>query len=44
MTLKREVAAWEQKRNAAVVTIEWHFTTTHARVKLKKLYPNIQLQ
>jgi hypothetical protein len=43
-TLKREVAAWEQKRNSAKVTIDWQFTTTHARVKLKKLYPNIQLQ
>jgi hypothetical protein len=42
--LKREVAAWQQARNAAVVKVEWHFTTADARVKLKKLYPTIELQ
>lgn len=40
-TLKQEVAAWERDRNAAGVTIDWQFTTTDARVKLKKLYPTI---
>ncbi len=43
-TLRREVAAWEKARNAAVVKVDWQFTTTKARVKLKKLYPTIQLQ
>jgi DDE superfamily endonuclease len=43
-TLKREVAAWEKARNAAVVKVEWQFTTADARVKLKQLYPKIQLQ
>src|SRR5581483_5354602 len=43
-TLKREVAAWERDRNAAVVKVDWQFTTADARVKLKKLYPTIQLQ
>ena len=43
-TLRREVAAWEAARNAAVVKVEWHFTTADARVKLKRLYPTIQLQ
>lgn len=43
-TLAREVAAWEAKRNAAGVMAEWQFTTADARVKLKKLYPTIQLQ
>jgi DDE superfamily endonuclease len=38
-TLKREVAAWEQKRNQAQVTIDWRFTTADARIKLKRLYP-----
>jgi transposase len=42
--LRREVAAWEQKRNAAVVKVDWQFTTADARVKLKKLYPTVQLQ
>jgi hypothetical protein len=43
-TLRREVAAWEAARNAAVVSVEWHFTTADARVRLKKLYPTIKLQ
>ena len=42
--LKREVAAWEKARNAAVVKVDWQFTTADARVKLKKLYPTIELQ
>jgi len=43
-TLRREVAAWEQKRNVAVVKVDGQFTTADARVKLKRLYPTIQLQ
>ena len=43
-TLAREVAAWEARRNAAGVKADWQFTTADARVKLKKLYPTIQLQ
>lgn len=42
-TLTREVAAWEQQRNTAESRIDWQFTTTDARVKLKKLYPSIEL-
>ena len=37
-----EVAAWERRRNEAEVTVEWRFTTTDARIKLKRLYPSIQ--
>jgi hypothetical protein len=43
-TLREEVQAWEEARNAAVVTVDWQFTTTDARVKLKKLYPTLELQ
>jgi hypothetical protein len=43
-TLRREVAAWEQARNAAVAKVDWQFTTADARVKLKRLYPTIELQ
>ena len=43
-TLAREVAAWEERRNAAGVKADWQFTTADARVKLKKLYPTIQPQ
>jgi hypothetical protein len=39
--LAREVAAWEAKRNAAEVTINWRFTTADARIKLKHLYPTL---
>lgn len=42
--LRREVGAWEARRNAAVVKVDWQFTTADARVRLKKLYPTVQLQ
>ena len=39
--MRREIAAWEQKRNQANATVDWQFTTGDARVKLKRLYPEI---
>ncbi len=39
-TLKREVAAWERQRNKAKETIDWRFSITDAREKLKRLYPS----
>lgn len=42
-TLVREVGAWECERNAAQVTINWHFTTDDARIKLRHLYPTISI-
>jgi hypothetical protein len=44
LTLQREVQSWEQARNAAVVKVNWQFTTADARVKLHSLYPTIQMQ
>ena len=41
--LTREVKAWEKNRNDASVGVDWQFTTADARIKLKKLYPSIQL-
>ena len=38
-TLEREVAAWVAKRNAAIRTIDWRFTTDDARIKLDHLDP-----
>lgn len=38
-TLGREVAAWQAERNAAQATVDWHFTSADARVKLRRLYP-----
>jgi hypothetical protein len=42
--LRREVAAWERERNAAVARVDWQFTTADARTKLKRLYPSLELQ
>jgi DDE superfamily endonuclease len=41
-TLKRQIAGWEEKRNAAPPQITWQFTTQNARVKLRSLYPSLQ--
>ena len=43
VTLATEVAAWEADRNARAATIDWRFTTTDARIKLKHLYPPLSL-
>jgi len=42
-TLLREIRAWEKQRNGAKCKIDWRFTTKDARIKLKRLYPSIQL-
>jgi len=39
--LRREVKAWEAARDAAGTKVNWHFTTTDARIKLRRLYPSI---
>lgn len=40
--LRAEVAAWEHTRNAAGGRVNWRFTTSDARIKLKHLYPSIE--
>jgi transposase len=42
-TLEREVSAWEAERNALGGAIDWRFTTDDARIKLKRLYPSIDV-
>lgn len=42
-TLQQEAKAWYRKRNANQKAVDWQFTTDNARVKLKRLYPQIQL-
>jgi hypothetical protein len=42
-TLRAEVAAWERRRNGARVKVNWCFRAADARVKLKHLYPQVQL-
>jgi hypothetical protein len=40
-TLRHEIVAWETDRNERRVTVDWRFGTDNARVKLKRLYPDI---
>ncbi len=40
VTLTHEVAVWEKQRNEKQVTIDWRFSITDARQKLKRLYPS----
>ena len=40
-TLTEEVAAWQRSRNNTHAKVDWQFTTTDARVKLKRLYPAV---
>ena len=39
-TLVHEVGAWEKERNEKQATIDWRFSVTDAREKLKRLYPS----
>jgi len=39
-TLTHEVAVWEKQRNEKQATIDWRFSITDAREKLKRLYPS----
>jgi hypothetical protein len=41
--LQTEVAAWEQQRNLAKAKVNWQFTTADARIKLRRLYPSIEM-
>jgi hypothetical protein len=40
--LINEIAAWEENRNRRHAKADWQFTTTDARVKLKRLYPHFE--
>ena len=41
VSLKREIAALETERNQAAATIDWRFSTTDARHKLRRIYPSV---
>jgi len=43
-TLRREAKAWAARRNAQQTGVDWHFTTADVRVKLKRLYPHIEME
>jgi DDE superfamily endonuclease len=40
--LAREVTGWQDHRNKHHAKANWQFTTDHARVKLKRLYPQFE--
>ena len=42
--LRREVTAWQERRNRAKTLINWRFAPADARVKLHRLYPAIAEQ
>jgi hypothetical protein len=39
--MQSEIAAWEGDRNNRPSKIDWQFTTSDARIKLKHLYPKL---
>ncbi|HWQ71647.1 MAG TPA: transposase, partial [Desulfitobacteriaceae bacterium] len=41
--LNSELSAWYLQRNSKQKGVDWQFTTEDARVKLKRLYPVIQM-
>ena len=40
--LRRRVASWAGDRNNQSKPIDWQFTTADARIKLRRLYPQIE--
>ena len=40
--LEQEVWAWQEARNAAAAKVVWQFTTADARIKLRRLYPQLK--
>jgi transposase len=42
-TLRAETSKWATARNAAAKRVNWRFTTTDARIKLERLYPQYQI-
>ena len=42
-TLRERVQRWESDRNNRSKKIDWQFATADARIKLRRLYPQIQL-
>jgi len=41
--MRAEVMAWQNDRNNAQSRIDWQFTAESARIKLKRLYPTLQV-
>jgi hypothetical protein len=41
--VQAECSVWDRTRNTQQKGVDWRFTTADARIKLKRLYPHIQL-
>jgi hypothetical protein len=39
--LEQETTAWYTQRNHAQKSVDWQFTTADARIRLKRLYPQL---
>jgi hypothetical protein len=43
-SLRERVSIWNADRNNRSKTIDWRFETADARIKLRRLYPQIQME
>ena len=43
-TLRDEATSWYERRNTEQVGVDWQFTSDDARIKLKRLYPQIKVK
>jgi hypothetical protein len=41
--LQRQITAWQARRNQRHSRVDWQFTAADARVKLKRLYPSVNV-
>jgi len=41
--VRQECSSWDRQRNAQQKGVDWRFTTADARIKLKRLYPQIKV-
>jgi hypothetical protein len=42
LTLEQETTSWYNQRNLSQKSVDWQFTTADARIRLKRLYPQIE--
>jgi len=42
-TLRNEVTAWQARRDQINAKVNWQFTTEDARIRLKRLYPTLDM-
>jgi hypothetical protein len=41
--MRQEVSVWQQERNQTQITLNWRFITDDEHIKLKKLYPSLEV-